>query len=92
MSSAGDKDAGAIINAWNQEASKHQQLAGGKEETLKIVLGLMPQMIFGDVVLPAVGALGWGTTGAQGVTMPLPTSASSQAVGRAQAHRLADSA
>ena len=59
LSKAGDTDAGAIIKAWNHEASKQQQLGGGKAQALKNVLGLMPQKILGDVVLPAVSALGW---------------------------------
>ena len=60
LSKAGDKDAGAIIKAWNHEASKQQQqLGGGKAQAIKNVLGLMPHNILGDVVLPAVSALGW---------------------------------
>ena len=38
---SGDKDAGAIIRAWNNEASRQQQLVGGKAQALKHVLGLM---------------------------------------------------
>ena len=56
---AGDKDAGAIIRAWNIVASKQQQLVGGKAQALKNVLGLMPEGVFTEVVLPAVSELSW---------------------------------
>ena len=56
---AGDKDAGAIIRAWNNEASGQQQLVGGKAQALKNVLGLMPVDVFTNVLLPAVSELSW---------------------------------
>ena len=56
---AGDKDAGAIIKAWNNESSKHQQIAGAKAQALKNVLGLMPANVFTTYLLPAVSELGW---------------------------------
>ena len=37
----GDKDAGAIIKAWNTESSKHHQIVGAKAQALKNVLNLM---------------------------------------------------
>ena len=56
---AGDKDAGAIIKAWNNEASRQHQIVGAKAQALKNVLGLMPANIFINCVLPAVSELGW---------------------------------
>ena len=56
---AGDKDAGAIIRAWNNEASRQQQLVGGKAQALRNVLGLMPADVFMYVMLPAVSELSW---------------------------------
>ena len=56
---AGDNDAGAIIRAWNTEASKHHQIVGAKAQELKNVLGLMPANIFTTYVFLAVSALGW---------------------------------
>ena len=56
---AGDKDAGAIIRAWNNEASKQQQLVGGKAQALKNVLDLMPQEVFTEIVVRAVSEMGW---------------------------------
>ena len=56
---AGDKDAGAIIRAWNTEASKQQQIGGGKAQALKNVLNLMSADVFNHVVLPAVSELSW---------------------------------
>ena len=56
---AGDKDAGAIIQEWNNRASRQQQLVGGKAQALKNVLDLMPQDVFTNVVLPAVSELSW---------------------------------
>ena len=56
---AGDKDAGAIIRAWNTGASKQQQLVGGKAQALKNVLEHMPSDVFTNVLLPAVSELSW---------------------------------
>ena len=56
---AGDTEPGSIIKAWNNLASKQQQLVGGKAQALKNVLGLMPAYIFTNVVLPAVSELSW---------------------------------
>ena len=56
---AGDKDAGAIIKAWNTESSKHHQIVWAKAQALKNVLGLMPANIFTTYVLPPVSAIGW---------------------------------
>ena len=56
---AGDKDAGVIMRAWNNEASKQQQLVGGKAQALKNVLDLMSADVFTNVVLPAVSELSW---------------------------------
>ena len=54
----GDKDAGAIIKAWNNEASRQHQIQGGKAQALTNVIGLMPSNIFTNYVLPAVSELG----------------------------------
>ena len=59
LRAAGDKDAGAVIKAWNAEASKQQQLTGGKAQALKHVINLMPTDVLHDVVVPAVSELGW---------------------------------
>ena len=59
LRAAGDKDAGAIIKAWNHGASKQQQLVGGKAQALKNVLGLMPEDVLIAVVIPAVSELSW---------------------------------
>ena len=56
---AGDKEPGNIIKAWNNLASKQQQLVGGKAQALKNVLGLMPQTVFTEVVVQAVSEMGW---------------------------------
>ena len=58
---AGDKDAGAIIKAWNTESSKHHQIVGAKAQALKKVFGHMPANIFTTIVLPDVSELGWET-------------------------------
>ena len=42
---AGDKDVGAIIKVWNQEASRQQQLVGTKAQALKNVLDLRPNNV-----------------------------------------------
>ena len=59
LRAAGDKDAGAVIKAWNLEASKQQQLIGGKAQALKNVINLMPPDVLHDVVVPAVSELSW---------------------------------
>ena len=56
---AGDKDAGVIIKAWNNKASRQQQLGGGKAQALKNVLDLMPQEVFTEIVVRAVSEMGW---------------------------------
>ena len=56
---AGDKEPGSIIKAWNNLASKQQQLVGGKAQALKNVLDLMPQTVFTEVVVQAVSEMGW---------------------------------
>ena len=56
---AGDKDAGVIIKAWNNKASRQQQLGGGKAQALKNVLDLMPQDVFTEIVVRAVSEMGW---------------------------------
>ena len=55
----GDKDAGVIIKAWNNKASRQQQLGGGKAQALKNVLDLMPQEVFTEIVVRAVSEMGW---------------------------------
>ena len=59
LRAAGDKDAGAVIKAWNAEASKQQQLTGGKVQAFKNVINLMPMDVLHDVVVPAVSELSW---------------------------------
>ena len=59
LRASGDKDVGAVIKAWNGEASKQQQLTGGKAQALNNVINLMPVDVLHDVVVPAVSQLGW---------------------------------